>query len=426
MIILRDLSVLSALFFRLFTLYYLFESRYPKRKTILLFSLTLLPLTLANFVIFLQTGPQIYMTLLLLTLSLPSLIILGFLTKNLDGRFVFTQCLVDTITIEIVDITNIIEYYLPGNGYLFTFFSRVITYLVLSLVTHKYIRPIYREVQQTVKKGWHIFAVTALTFYIAISLFMSYPTLVTERPHQIPALLLLFVLMPIVYFNIFKMLRQQQINYEISEQKNILRIQVESMTERVKEVVCASQNFRIERHDLKHKIQTIAGLLENKKYDEIRSLLAEYDSAIDATQVNHYCTNVVIDTVLSSYLQKAEQKDITVKTKLNFPMVLPVPETDLSIVFANAIDNAIYACEKLPVKERFLEIQVLTSPRFMFQISNSFSGVVTFDQNNLPVCQMEGHGIGTRSIATFCNKHGAYYEFKTRENIFILQIVFPN
>jgi len=426
MTILRDLSVLCALLFRTLMIYSLFESRYPKKKTTLLFCLTLLPLAVLNTVIYVQTEPQSYMTLLLLTLTLPSLIALGFFTKCIDGRFIFTLCLVDTITIEIVDITNILEYYIPGDTYLFTFLSRLITYLLLAFLVYRYIRPVYSEIQKTVRTGWNIFAITALIFYIAISLSMSYPTMITERPQQIPALLSLFVLMPIVYYGILKMLRQQQKGHEISEQENILRIQVASMTERINEVVSASQSFRVERHDLKHKIQTITSLLELQKYDEIRSLLTEYNDAIKATEIQQYCTNVVMDTVLSSYLQKAKRKGISVNTKLIFPPVLPVPDTELSIVFTNAIDNAIQACEQLPEKERFLEIQVLDSPRFMFQISNSFSGAVSFDQDNLPVSGKEGHGIGTRSIAAFCKKYGAYYEFKTRENIFILQVVFED
>ena len=61
----------------------------------------------------------------------------------------------------------------------------------------------------------------------------------------------------------------------------------------------------------------------------------------------------------------------------------------------------------------------------MIQISNSFNGKVEFDRNGIPVSHTPGHGIGTRSIVAFCEKHKAFYEFKADDQRFSLRIVFP-
>ena len=60
----------------------------------------------------------------------------------------------------------------------------------------------------------------------------------------------------------------------------------------------------------------------------------------------------------------------------------------------------------------------------MLQISNSFPGAVEFDSNGLPISHEEGHGFGTRSIAAFCEKYGAFYEFKAVGDTFYLRITF--
>ena len=132
----------------------------------------------------------------------------------------------------------------------------------------------------------------------------------------------------------------------------------------------------------------------------------------------------MIDAVLSSYLQKAENRSIKVGVALSFPEPLPVDEAELATVFANAIENAIHACEKLDANKRQIDVKVLTSPRFMLQISNSYDGAVEFDENGIPMSREEGHGFGTRSIVAFCNKNKAFYEFKADNERFRLRISF--
>lgn len=424
MTVLRDFSVLYAIIFRMIMLFYLFESRFPKKKCLKIYMGTQIPLTLINLLIFTQVGPQIYMTLLILTLTLPSLIMLGFLAKHRDCRSLFTLLMVDTVVIEIIDITNILEFYISGDIYLFTFLSRLIIYPLLAWAVYKYIRPEYLQIQKAVTKGWNIFSVTALLFYVLISISMSYPTMVTERPEYILNLILLFILMPIVYISIFIMLKNQRIMHEISEQENILRVQSESMDHRINEFVSDTQSLRCQKHNLHHQMHTIMGLIENKNYDELRMLVLEYIDETDSAKSKKYCSNPILDAMLSSYITRAEQSGISVKTDLRLPDTLPVSEAELSTVFANAIKNAIYACEKLPKEERIIEIKSITSPTFMFMISNSYSGEVEFDKNKIPVSHENGHGLGTRSIVAFCEKHGAFYDFTANGNTFSVKIIF--
>jgi len=192
----------------------------------------------------------------------------------------------------------------------------------------------------------------------------------------------------------------------------------------MEEFSAANEKFRTERHDFRHKMQVIVGLIEHGEYDKLRQVVLNYHEAIRETAVKRYCSSAVIDAVLSSYLQKAEDKGIRVGVALSFPEPLPVDEAELATVFANAIENAIHACEKLHPDKRQIDVKVLTSPRFMLQISNSYDGAVEFDENGTPVSREEGHGFGTRSIVAFCNKNQAFYEFKADNERFRLRISF--
>ena len=424
MLLLKDFSVFWSLLHALILFILLFESKYSQKKTIRLSLCAMIPLIIVNIILLFTLGNAAYLRAMLLTCSLPSLIFFFFLAKHRDGRFLFTFCMADTIVMEIIYITNIIEFFIPGDNYLFLFISRLLIYPALEFFVYKKVRTTYLNVQNHIKKGWYHFAAISAIFYILMTISMSVPTMITERLEYLPVLVLIFILMPLIYTHILSTLHYQKNMYELTEQDNILRLQVNNMSERIQELYEADEKFRIERHNMRHKMQTIAGLLEKKEYKEISSLISEYNDAIQDTKVKRYCTNPVLDAVLASYLQKAEEKGIRVSTKIILPDSLPVKETELATVFANAIENAINACDKISPDKRFLEVKALNSPRFMIQITNSFNGTISFDEKNVPVSQEKGHGFGTKFIVAFCEKYNAFYEFKIKDYRFTLRIGF--
>lgn len=423
MTILRDISLIYTSFFSLIMLMILFESRYPRKKAMRLTIFLMVPLLLINFVLLFVLGPQKMSTLLLLTCSLPSLVFFWILAKHRDGRFFFTFCLADTLVLEVMHITTVLDYFL-GNSYIFMFAARLVLCPLLAWAVYKWVRPLYLELQNTVRKGWYIFTAIALIFYVMLSMSISVPTMITQRLEQLPVFVLQLILLPTIYIHIFNTLRHQQAMHKMTEQENILKLQVAGTAARMDEYSAANEKFRVERHDFRHKMQTIAGMVEKGQFAELRALALEYNENTGETQVRQYSTYPVIDTVLSSYLQKAEGKEIKVSAALAFPDPLPVNETELATVFANAIENAVNACEKLPEEKREISVKAITTPHFMVQVANSFDGVVEFDKNGLPVSHEEGHGFGTRSIAAFCGKYGAFYEFKATGDMFYLRITF--
>jgi len=422
MTILRDISVMWSLIHTLVMFMFLFESRYPKKKTMKLTLFTMLPLMILNFILFLVCGSQRYMQMMLVTLSLPSFIFFFILAKYRDGRFFFTFCMIDTLVLEIIYITNIIDHYIPGYWFMFT--VRLLVYPLLEWFVIKKFKAIYLDIQSQVKKGWGIFALIGLMFYIAITLAMSYPTVITDRPEYLPVFVILLILMPVSYIHIFTTLRHQQNVYRAKEQENILRVQVSDIQSRIEEYSVANDKFSKERHDFRHKLQTISRLVETKQYDELLAMTEKYGEALDETKVKKYCENAVLDAVFSSYLSRAENEGIKVTTSIRFPEELPVSDIELATVFANAIENAIHACERIDANSRWIDVKVIFKPKFMFQIVNSYNGDAEFDEKGIPVTHEEGHGIGTRSIVAFCEKYNSYYNFEAKEDTFVLQIDF--
>lgn len=420
MSVLKNISVVWSLLHTLVLFGLLFESRYSKKKTIIITSIFITPLIIINFIATLVTDMDTYMSMILFTLTLPSLILFWIIAKKRDGRFFFTFCLMDTISLEIIYLTNIIEFYIPGDSTIFLFVSRLLIFPILEIIIYKKLRTVYLEVQKHTKKGWSAFAAISALFYVYIIVATSYPTMVTSRPEYIPGTIILFILMPVIYINIFKTLFHQHQIHIINEQKSILTLQMSNMKKRIDEFSETNNHFRMERHDFRHKMQTIANLIEGEHYDELRNLVIEYSIAAKSFIPVKYCDNAIIDAVLASYLQSA--KDTKVSVGISLPEKMPVNASELATVIANALENAIIACQALPEDKRMIEIKILSKPCFMLQIKNTFNGNVTFDSEGIPVTKEEGHGYGTKSIVAFCNNNNAFYEFKAEGNIFSLRI----
>lgn len=423
MTIIREASTMYASMFSLILFMILFESRYPKKKTMMLTIGLMGPLMIANFVMLAILGPVVMSTLLLLTCSLPSLIFFWFLSKYRDGRFLFTFCFADTIMLEIIYITSILDFFL-GDAYIFMAIARLLLCPAVAFAFHKWIRSTYQSLQKKITKGWYILAAIALIYYMMMSMAISVPTHITQRPEQMPAFVLLLVLLPFLYIHIFITLNHQQKAYETQEQDNILSIQVRSLLSRVEEFRAANSRLREERHDFHHKLRTIATLSSNGEYEKLNETLVEYTSAQQEQPLENYCNFTLLDAVLSSYLQEAKRKNIRVSVKIALPEVLPANESELATMFANAIENAINACEKIEPNKRYIEIKTITVPCLMLMVRNSFDGVIAFDEEGIPISPKRGHGFGTRSIVTFCENNRAFYEFKTDQQDFILKVIF--
>ena len=77
----------------------------------------------------------------------------------------------------------------------------------------------------------------------------------------------------------------------------------------------------------------------------------------------------------------------------------------------------------LAEERRALRCRVISHPSLMFECSNPYAGEVRFDGDGLPVSPRPGHGIGSHSIAAFCRKHGASYQYTAENGQFTLRVI---
>lgn len=421
---LRQSSLIWTLLHILILFMFIYVPRYSKKKTAVISFISMGALCIINFLLSLILGRTLYGQVIIFTLVIPSFIFFFIMAKYRDWRFVFTFCVVDTISAEIFIASMLLDM-LAGNTRVVMFIVRLLAFPVLEYLVVKKLRKPYMEIQESLKKGWATFAVVSILFYVLLLIMTSFPSLITERKEDIPIMVLLLILMPLMYFNIFQVLRHQNKLHAIKREQELLNLHSGFMEQRIQQTRETEERIRIERHDLRHRLNTISEMLQKGEYDLAKEYIAASCESFENTSSERYCSNPVLDAVFSSYFKLATSKGIAIESHLAVPEELHVDAVQLSTAIANALENAINACAELDEGKRVIKCKCVNRPQLMFQISNPFKGEIIFDASGNPVSAEKEHGIGTRSILNFCEKNGAFADFKAEDNWFYLRIVLP-
>ena len=115
-----------------------------------------------------------------------------------------------------------------------------------------------------------------------------------------------------------------------------------------------------------------------------------------------------------------EEIDQTVRGALQF---IPVDHVDQ--VLANALENAIHACQDLPEEERRIRLRMeLTENRRLLASMENPSPPVAFGSGGLPdVPKREGHGLGLPSVKRVADKYGGLFRCQWEQGRFVVRTV---
>ena len=402
----------------------LFRPRYSAKKTWTLVAVFMGPLLLINIILLFWLGVDGIAKLILFSCALPSLLFFFLIAKHRNARFFFTFCLADTFAMAMIILTSLIDQVFFGSYCISMLITRLILFPLVEYVIWKRIRKRYFMLQDTLKRGWTMFAIITALFYALMILILANFSLANLDTHSsIPFVLLILSLMPMMYVNIFKVATYQEQSFQLLNQRDILAAERAHIEAIIQQNTETEERLRIERHDLRHRFNSIRSMLENGNYEEAIEYINTSTQFFSTSSVQRTCQNPILDSVFTSLFAHAKHSDIRIESALAIPNDLPVDATDLSIVVANALENAIHACENLPKEERVIRCKYVVSPAHMLQISNPYKGTVTFDEKGHPTTMRTGHGIGTRSIEAFCDKYKATLDYKVKDGWFHLRIV---
>lgn len=192
-----------------------------------------------------------------------------------------------------------------------------------------------------------------------------------------------------------KMLLSEQINYQNEHLLSIMQSEKDLIQIR-KELQFAMEKYRVKTED--ESIKITDDFLQNYK---------------DKILIN-YCANKVIDAVLynKSLLMKKLHIDYSIVASIEENV--GIRDNLMMAVLVNMLDNAIEACDKVPLKQRKILVNLYRKSNYIiFRVENSISDTANnFELGKSTKKNKRNHGVGLQVIHSICREYNGNYRIK--------------
>ena len=260
-----------------------------------------------------------------------------------------------------------------------------------------------------------------LTIGIIVEIIISWITL--KRPSMPPAQIttLIFLLTMGVYTgrtirDNVELTRKEK---ELAIEKEMLEIQTAEQRESRLLLVENEKILSMQRHDMRHHLTAMRGMLEEGD-DKLMDYLNSIIDNIPQGRM-HYCDNGIVDAMVSHFAGICQHNNI------DFSAKLVVPETgsqsmdsDLCVIFANLLENATEACLRMDyTAHRSVSINSkLQHDLLVITMDNSYNGYVNMDNGQFRSSKRNQVGIGLNSVRSIVEQHSGSARFIPKDEIF--------
>jgi C4-dicarboxylate-specific signal transduction histidine kinase len=179
------------------------------------------------------------------------------------------------------------------------------------------------------------------------------------------------------------------------------------------------------RHDFRHHLLAMSGMLDEGHTNELASYLGQLAHAEELGQRPRFCENAAVDAVAAHYDAAARRRGVRVEWRLALPDALPIPEVDLCSILGNLVENAINASCELPEEMRWVEAasREVTPAALGIVVRNPCEGPVAFGEDGLPTTEEPGHGVGLASVAATAQRYHGGIDAHVEGDVFSVGVI---
>lgn len=181
-------------------------------------------------------------------------------------------------------------------------------------------------------------------------------------------------------------------------------------------------------HDINNHICCIDNLKNNNS--EINEYVKNLKDEIKEFKVIYNTGNMILDIIINENSERCIKKGIKFICDINFSKVNFIKPIDVSSIFANILDNAIEACDKIYDEniDKYIRIKgTISKSYFVLKCENSKVNNIRVNKNRLLTDKMDKfmHGIGIQSIKSSLQKYNGELLFEEDKERFTLNIYIP-
>lgn len=406
----------------LLLIFILIDFKFPRRKVLAVYGTYFVYVGISSWFLINLLGWLAFMRLFIITIIVPALVITYYMATDHAMQAVFNYASQLDLVLILSAAATILNTALHG-GRISDLVIRVLLLAAAGLLEYRYVRRVFRKVAENLALNWGILAAIPVCFCILLIVCGLFPVHFIHNRWGTIQIYVIALVMAVVYTAVFKSFVESYQHMESCQQNDLLTAQVLALRKHADTLMLHADQDALYRNNTHYQAQTLYAMLKNKEVD----MAADYLSRTmehEPSEPVPYCSNLILNDILTYYLTQAKEEGIIVKTNLHFPSVLPVDVMELATVFANAIENARDAMREMPEeKEKRLELYSTDTPRFIFEISNTCPDAVSFDEDGIPINEENQYGIHTRSILAFTKKHDAVIDYVVQDGMFRLRLL---
>ncbi|MEN6488346.1 MAG: ATP-binding protein, partial [Smithella sp.] len=219
-------------------------------------------------------------------------------------------------------------------------------------------------------------------------------------------------------FSLFSILyASQKLSEDYSNRMRLalLEQEIHGQEEYLREAETRHKQTQAFRHDIKSHLLAMEGLLKGGEAEKAREYLSRLEEISQSLSLLCRTGNTVVDSLLSNKLSAAQQKEIEIECIVKIPSPCAIENLDLCVIFSNAVDNAVKACEQVVTGPRYIRISgKQKGDLFLLEIENSRSAEPSYQK---------GSGLGLSNIETVAEKYDGAVATETGETWFRLNVL---
>ena len=147
--------------------------------------------------------------------------------------------------------------------------------------------------------------------------------------------------------------------------------------------------------------------LQAKNMEAASRLYAEQRHKVHDFRAHLNTVHAILDALFNTKATEAIKKGISIDFEVNDLSALPLDVSDMVVLFANLLDNATEACEKLE-SEKTIHVSAVLRQSFFFSVRNTSAPVKIHDGNIRTTKSNPAlHGFGLSNIKLILNKYAA-------------------
>lgn len=353
-----------------------------------------------------------------------------FVIKDRFGRLIFVLLVFSNLGNLVTVCAKCLEGLIFGSIALEAYrwsmlMCMLIMHLLITVPVALYVRKYFTSNVPIQNKSWKYLWIIPATFYMTwyYHLYFSGESslMVALNVHHAFFLLLINLGAFVVYHTAMLLLVEQQKSAQLTQKNYLLSlrtIQHENLQQRINEA-------RRAKHDVHHHTHLIREYLHSGKLQELEAYLDQYSESLPDAQSLVYCQHYEANTLLNYFVQQAKQHGIAVDVFVQFPETMQLPQTTLSVLLGNLMENAIAACDSVTSGEKKITIRGKARSGFVFlDVSNTYSGILKKDKNGEYFStKAGGHGLGLSSVAHLADSHNGILEVDDKNNIFRVSVM---